>query len=62
VWDREPPFSFDLGSLDGFQAWLASTNNAIAFGPGDAESGAPEMFEIKAKQSVSTVLECRTID
>jgi len=62
VWERKPPFSYDLGSFDGFQAWLASTNNAIAFGPGDAESGAPEMFEIKAKQSVRAVLGCRTID
>jgi hypothetical protein len=62
VWDRKPPSSYDLATLNGFQAWLASTNNAIAFGPGDAESGAPEMIEIKAKQSVSTVLECRTMD
>lgn len=62
VWDRKSPFTYDLGSLDGFQAWLASTNNPIAFGSGDAESGRPEMIEIKAKQSVSAVLKCRTID
>ncbi len=62
VWDRKPPFSYDLWSFDGFHAWLASTNNAIVFGPGDAESGAREMLEIKAKQSVSAVLECRTIN
>ena len=62
VWDRKPPFRYDLASLHGFQAWLASTNNAIAFGPGDAENASPAVFEIKAQQSVSAVLECRTLD
>ncbi len=62
VWDRKPPFSYDLWSLTGFQAWLASTNNAIALGTGDAESGTPAVLEIKAQQSVNAVLECRTID
>lgn len=62
VLDRKPPFSYDLWSLNCFQAWLASTNNAIAFGTGDAESGTPAVLEIKAQQSVNAVLECRTID
>ena len=62
IWDRQPPFSYDLWSWDGVEAWKTSTNNSIAFESGDAESGAPKMFEVKAKESVSVRLECRTIE
>lgn len=53
---------FDIRNLDGFQAWQASTNNAIPFEPADAESGALEMPAIKAKQSLGAVPECGSID
>jgi len=62
IWDRQPPFFYDLWSWDGVEAWKTSTNNSIAFESGDAESGAPKMFEVKANESVSVRLECRTIE
>ncbi len=57
VWDRKPPFEFNLYVYDGMTGWKESRAPAPAAGADDFESKA-ETFEVKAGKTVEIKVAC----
>jgi hypothetical protein len=58
VWDRSPPFKFDLALHDGMQDWKATHAAAPQAMAGDFETGPPVFFEVKAGQTTTLTVLC----
>jgi hypothetical protein len=58
VWQRNPPFQYDLYSYEGMREWKESREAAPAADANDFESGIPEFFAVKRGQTVTCTIKC----
>jgi uncharacterized protein (DUF2141 family) len=58
VWDKNPPFQYDLYGYEGMREWRESNEAAPAAGADDFESGLPDIFEVKSGQTTTTRVKC----
>jgi hypothetical protein len=58
VWNRTPPFQFNLMSYEGMREWKETASDAPGAAVDDFESGEAEVFEVKAGETTTAHVHC----